>query len=240
LLLPGALAIAGIAILTALGIWQLERRSWKEALIATLQTRLNAPQGALPVPGTWPHLTAEDMEFRRVRFTGQFLHAQEALVYATGSRLRDDANGPGYWVFTPARRPDGSLIVVDRGFVQEARKDPQSRSAGLTSAPVDIVGVMRWPESRGLFTPNDEPARNLWFVRDHRAIAAAKGWERVAPFYIEQESPPAPSGVPSVARLTVNLPNDHLQYALTWFALAIALAGVFVAFARARMRADGR
>jgi surfeit locus 1 family protein len=88
---------------------------------------------------------------------------------------------------------------------------------------------MRWPEARSYFTPADDPAKNLWFVRDPAAIAAAKGLS-VAPFYIEQESPAAAGG-PLVGRLQPSLPNNHLQYALTWYALALVLAAVFVVWA---------
>src|SRR5262249_16313617 len=102
--------------------------------------------------------------------------------------------------------------------------------------PVDIVGVLRWAEHAGMFTPAAEPARNLWFARDPLAIAAAKGWGNVAPFYVEQEAPVPPGGLPQPGKLTVNLPNNHLQYALTWFSLAAVLIAVFVAFARARRR----
>jgi len=91
----------------------------------------------------------------------------------------------------------------------------------------DIVGALRWPEARGVFTPNDDLARNLWFVRDQLAMANEKGWGAVAPFYVEQEQPPAPDGLPQVGTLVPNLPNNHRQYELTWIGLAIVLAAVF-------------
>ena len=119
------------------------------------------------------------------------------------------------------------LLVINRGFVPESAKDTGSRAAGQTAGMLELTGVLRWPEARGLFTPADAPDRNLWFVKDQTAIAAAKGWGAVAPFHVEQEAPPPPGGLPRVARLTVNLPNNHLQYALTWYGLAAALAGIF-------------
>ena len=105
----------------------------------------------------------------RVAFHAELLPDQEALVYTAGSALRSDVSGPGYWVFTPARLADGSLIVVNRGFVPEGRQDPNSRAGGQGRGLTDIVGAMRWPEPRGPFTPADDPQRNLWFVRDHIA-----------------------------------------------------------------------
>ena len=117
-------------------------------------------------------------------------------MYGSGSALRSDVSGPGYWVFAPARLADGNLVVVNRGFVPEGRQHPTSRAAGQITGPAEMVGVLRWPQRRGLFTATDDPQRNLWFVRDQVAIAAAKGWGEVAPFYIELESPQAPGGLP--------------------------------------------
>src|SRR5262249_35751606 len=165
-----------------------------------------------------------------------FENDQEALVFAGASAFRPDVSGTGYWVFTPARISDSARVVVNRGFVPEANKNPPSRAAGLVTGTVEIVGVLRWPEHAGWFTPAGDPARNLWFARDQLAIAAAKGWGNVAPFYVEQEAPAPPGGLPQPGKLTVNLPNNHLQYALTWFALAVVLAAVFTVFARVRRR----
>src|SRR5262249_13779456 len=148
---------------------------------------------------------------------------QEALVYTAGSALRTDVAGPGYWVFAPARLADGGTIVVNRGFVPEGRQDPASRAEGQIRGKVEIGGAMRWPEARGMFPPTDEPQRNLWFVRDQNAMAAAKGWGEVAPFFVDQEAPSAPGGLPKAGRIVPNLPNNHLQYALTWYGLALVL-----------------
>ena len=111
--------------------------------------------------------------------------------------------------------------MVNRGFVPEGpERDPASRAEGQVGI-VDIVGALRWPEPRGTRSaPTDNPARRLWFVRDHLAIAEAKGWGAVAPFYIDQEAPPPPGGLPKAGPLRRSLPNNHLQYALTWFGLA--------------------
>ena len=101
---------------------------------------------------------------------------------------------------------------------------------------VEIVGVMRWPERPGLFTPAAEPAKNLWFARDPIAMAEAKGLGPVAPFYIELESPPAPGGLPQAAKLQPSFPDSHLGYALTWYGLALALAGSFAVWLVGRRR----
>ena len=234
LAVPGSLTVVGLAILIGLGVWQLDRKAWKEGLIDSLRQRLSAPAVAFPAPDRWNRLTQAADEFRRVRFRAGFLHAQEALVYTVGSALRPDVSGPGYWVFTPAKLADGAIVVVDRGFVPEGRRDPKARAAGQVEGTVEIVGALRWPEEGGWFAPEPDRARRQWFVRDHVSMAQALGWGRVAPFHVAQEAPVPPGGLPKPGRLTADLRNQHLQYALTWFGLAIVLASVFVFWVRAR------
>ena len=232
--LPALFALVAFFIFVGLGTWQLQRKAWKEALIDTLEQRLSASPGDLPPRARWPSLDPTDDEFRRVKFSAAFVPGQEALVYGGGSALRGDVSGPGYWVFAPARLAGGDLVVVNRGFVPEGRQDPKSRAAGEVGGAHAMVGVMRWPEPRGLFTANDDARRNLWFVRDQIAIAAAKGWGEVAPFYIELESPPPPGGLPRAGALKVDLRNTHLQYALTWYGLALVVVVMFGFWLRGR------
>ncbi len=223
-------ALLAFAVLIALGTWQIERKAWKEGLTAALSERLAAPPEALPAPESWPRLSQASDEYRRVSFSATFDYAHEALVYGAASAFRPDVSGPGYWVFTPARLAAGSVVIVNRGFVPEGRQDPKSRSGGAMPGIIEVVGALRWPD-RGWFTPNDEPAKNLWFGRDPAAIASAKSLGSVAPFYVEQELPVPPGGLPQPGRLVVHLANNHLQYAVTWFGLALVLAGVFIAWA---------
>jgi surfeit locus 1 family protein len=224
-------ALLAFIVLVGLGTWQVQRKAWKEALIASLTERLAAAPVALPAAATWPKLDPADDEYRRVKFTAQFDHAAEALVYGAASAFRPDVSGPGDWVFTPARLPDGSIVMVDRGFVPDGRQDPKARAEGQIAGPTEIVGALRWPETRHWFTPNDDAAHNLWFTRDPQAMAAAKGLGAAAPFYVEQEAPVPPGGLPSPGKIVVNLPNNHLQYIITWYGLAAALAGVFFTWA---------
>jgi surfeit locus 1 family protein len=233
---PTVFAVVGIAILVGLGIWQLDRKTWKENLIAALTTRLARAPEDLPPRDQWKHLNPEREEFSRVGFPAEFLPGQEALVYSAGSAFRPDVRGPGYWVFAPARLAGGSIVIVDRGFVPSDRKDPATRAQGEPHGSVDIVGIVRWPEMRGLFTPADDPKDNIWYVRDIKAMAAAHHWQSIAPFYVEQESPVPPGGLPKPGKLVVNLPDNHLQYAITWFGLALGLACVYVLFIVRRFR----
>jgi surfeit locus 1 family protein len=227
LAVPAMFAMVAIAIFVGLGTWQLQRKAWKEALIETLEQRLSAPPGDLPPRERWASLSAANDEFRRVKFSAAFVPGAAALVYTSGSALRSDVSGTGYWVFAPAQLASGGIVVVNRGFVPEGRQDPVTRAAAAAAAHADLVGVMRWPESRGAFSPKDDPDRNIWFVRDPAAIAAAKSWGKVAPFFIELESPQPPGGLPRPGALKVNLRNEHLQYAITWYGLALVVVVMF-------------
>ncbi len=229
------MTLAGLVILIGLGVWQLDRKVWKENLITTLNTRLGRAPEDLPPRASWAQLREDKEEFRRVVFPAEFLDGEEALVYTAGSPLRPDVKGPGYWVFAPARLAGGSIILVNRGFVPADRKDPGTRSEGAPHGTVDIVGVLRWPETRNSFTPADDPKNNVWFLRDSNSIAKFKTWLTAAPFYIDQEGPVPPGALPKPGKLEVRLPDNHLQYAITWFGLALALAGVFIVWLARRL-----
>ena len=203
-------------------------RLGKKISSATLNTRLGRAPEDLPPRSSWPQLREDGQEFRRVAFPAEFLDGEEALVYTAGSPLRPDVKGPGYWVFAPARLAGGSIILVNRGFVPADRKDPALRPEGAPRGIVDIVGVLRWPEMRNSFTPADDPKNNLWFLRDSNSIATFKKWVTAAPFYIDQEEPTPSGGWPKPGKLETHLPDNHLQYAITWFGLAFALAGVYL------------
>jgi surfeit locus 1 family protein len=229
-------ALAGVAILIGLGIWQLDRKVWKESLIATITARIERAPEPLPPPASWRQLTPAADEYVRVTFPAEFLSGQEALVYTAGSAFRPDVHGAGYWVFAPARLAGGSIVIINRGFVPADRKDAAARAQGVPQGVVDIVGVIRWPDAPGLFTPQAEPQNNVWYLRESTAIAAAKKWDTTAPFYIEQEAPLPPGGLPKPGKLAVALPDNHLQYAITWFGLALGLAGVYVVWLTGRLR----
>jgi surfeit locus 1 family protein len=237
LALPGAFVLVGVTILAGLGTWQLERKSWKEGLIAALTDRMARPPVPLPPPSEWNGVSADRDEFRRVAFTASFLHDREVTVYSVGSALRADVSGPGYWIFTPARLAHGHLIMVDRGFVPEARKEPRTRLDGQVSGEVRIIGSLRWPEEPGWFIPDGDSAGNVWFRRDPAGMARSMGIGPIAPFYVAQEAPIPPGGLPKPGPLSVNLRNPHLQYAVTWYGLAVVLIVVFMSWAISRHRA---
>ena len=243
-------AVAGFAVFTlvmvvafaGLGIWQLQRRVEKHALIAILSERLAAAPVALPASSQWSALTPAKDEFRRVSFAATYARLPDAMGYSSGSAVRDDVSGPGTWAFLPARLPDGDTIVVNTGFVQNTMQDrsQQDRAVGrlVTGQPVQLTGYVRFPESAGTLTPPENAAKRLWFTRDHLAMARALGWgEGVAPFYIDLEQPAPESGIPKPGPLTVHLKDDHLQYAITWFTLAFAVVIAFGVWWRGQRRA---
>jgi cytochrome oxidase assembly protein ShyY1 len=235
----GAFTLVMVALFVGLGVWQLQRRIEKHALIAALTERLAAAPGALPVPSQWTALTPERDEFRRVSFSATYEPRPDAMVYSSGSAVRDDISGPGTWAFLPARLPGGETVVVNAGFVQNTMQDRTQQDRAvmqlITSEPVMLTGYIRFPEAAGTLTPPENPAKRLWFTRDHLAMARALGWGEggrpVAPFYIDLEQPVPASGMPKPGPLQVHLKDDHLQYAITWFALAGAVVialGVWV------------
>jgi cytochrome oxidase assembly protein ShyY1 len=223
-----------LALLLGLGFWQLQRRVEKHALIAALTERLATSPGALPSMAQWNALTPADDEFRRVSFSATFESRPDAMVYSSGSAVRSDVSGPGTWAFLPVRLPGGGIVVVNAGFVQNTMQDraQQDRAVSrlITGAPVTLTGYLRFPDSAGLLTPQENLGKRLWFTRDTSAMAQKLGWNQrgqVAPFYVDLESPEPDSGVPKPGPLTVHLKDDHMQYAITWFALAGAVVIAF-------------
>jgi cytochrome oxidase assembly protein ShyY1 len=233
--------LAMVTLFVGLGVWQLQRRVEKHALIAALDERLGAPMVPLPPAAEWSKLNAKDDEFRRVSFTATYETRLDAMVYSSGSAIRPDISGPGTWAFIPARLPSGETLAINAGFMSNTMqdRDVQDRAVAklITGKPVAMTGYIRFPDAGGMFTPNVEQAKRLWFARDHLAMAQAFGWDKVAPFYIDLESPVPPSGIPKPGPLDVHLRDDHMQYAITWFTLAGAVViAFFVWMRRARLQ----
>lgn len=216
----GTLAAAAIAGLVALGNWQIERRAWKLGLISQVAERVHAPPVAAPAPGQWAALSKSSAEYRRIRAAGAFLDDKQTLVQAVTEQ------GGGYWVVTPLRMADGSIVLVNRGFVPEPIRERAAPAGGGTS---EVVGLLRMSESGSGFLRHNDAARDQWFSRDVAAIAARRGLDRVAPYFIDAEAVPPPAGADPkawpVGGLTVTVfTNNHLGYALTWYGLAIMVA----------------
>ena len=237
--------LAMVVTCLGLGIWQLQRRVEKHALIAALDERLAAAPQALPAQSQWSALTPAKDEFRRVHFMATYAKLPDVMVYSSGSAVRDDVSGPGTWAFLPAQT-DGAIVAVNTGFVQNTMQDraQQDRAVGrlVTGQPAKLTGYLRFPEVAGTLTPAENVGKRLWFTRDHLAMARALGWgeggKTVAPFYIDLESPAPESGIPKPGPLKVRLKDDHMQYAITWFGLAGAMLIAFGVWWRAQRRAS--
>jgi cytochrome oxidase assembly protein ShyY1 len=227
----GLFTLAMVATFIGLGVWQLQRRVEKHALIAALTERLATEPATLPPASAWGSLTPQGDEFRRVEFAATYTSLPDAMVYGSGSAVRDDVSGPGTWAFLAAKLASGETIVINAGFVQNTMQDraQQDRAVAhlVTGKPVTLTGYIRFPESAGVLTPPANADKRLWFTRDHLAMAHVLGWGEVAPFYIDLERPAPPSGRPKPGPLQVHLKDDHLQYAVTWFALAGATVAAF-------------
>jgi surfeit locus 1 family protein len=236
LILPGLLSLSALAVLIGLGVWQLDRLAWKNDLIARVEARTRVPVAPLPPESEWKNVNFENDEYRRVTAHGTFRHDQEVLVYTVASEEPGRVAGPGFFVLTPLLLPSGAAVIVNRGFVPLDRKDSATRKEGQATGRVTVAGLLRMPEDAGYFTPANDPAKNAWYRRDPAEIARALKLERAAPFTIDADRTPNPGGLPQGGGTRVNFPNNHLQYAVTWFGLALALIGVFAAFAWQRMR----
>ncbi len=210
---------AGIALLmatgfVALGIWQVERRAWKHALVAAVDSRIHAAPVAAPGPAAWPAISAAGDAYRHVRVTGRFRHDRETLVQAVSDL------GSGYWVMTPLET-SGFTVLVNRGFVPPDQRSPATRNAGNPSGTVTLTGLLRVTEPGGGFLRTNDPEGGRWYSRDITAIAAAQDLGRTAPYFIDADSAPNAGGYPVGGLTVVRFPDNHLGYALTWFALAL-------------------
>lgn len=230
----GLAALLAIAVLCGLGVWQLQRRVWKLDLIARVEHRLREAPVAAPGPPDWGRLSTAD-EYRPVRITGRFLNARETLVQAVTGQ------GGGYWVLTPLQTDGGFTVLVNRGFAPPAMRDPASRQAAPDAAESTVTGLLRVSEGHRGFLRSNDPAADRWYARDVSAIAAARGLGEVAPYFIDADAAPNPGGWPLGGLTVVQFANNHLIYALTWFALALMLAaGVCYAVAAERGFRVGR
>nr|WP_315920632.1 SURF1 family protein [Mesorhizobium sp. SP-1A] len=208
------MALLGVAVFVALGIWQLERKVWKLDLIARVDRRVHAAAVPAPGPADWPAITARADEYRHVRLHGLFLNDGETLTQAVTEL------GSGFWVITPMRTDQGFVVLVNRGFVPSDRKEAGSRGQGRIDGDTDVVGLLRMSEPGGGFLRSNDPKAGRWYSRDVAAIASARGLKEVAPYFVDADASPNAGGWPRGGLTVVQFRNTHLVYALTWFGLA--------------------
>jgi surfeit locus 1 family protein len=224
---PTVVTALGLAALLGLGTWQVERLHWKEALIAARQVQLAAAAAALPASADW-----RSWDFRPVVVEGAFRHDLEQLfgVAAIDGQV-------GHHLLTPLLRQDGTAVLVDRGWVPADRAHPAARREGQLAGAVRVTGIARYRggDRQGWFTPDNQPSERLWYWYDLRALEGALGLE-LLPLVVEADATPNPGGLPIGGQARTELPNNHLQYALTWYGLAAALLFIWISFGLARGR----
>lgn len=212
--------LVGIAVLIALGTWQLHRLAWKEELIATARARTAAPPIELPPdPADWPAL-----DFRHVSATGRYLDDKSLAFGFSGY-----AGRPGADLVTPLALDDGRTILVDRGWVPTEMRPPASPKA--PAGTVRVTGTLRYrgEPARNIFQPADDPGGRRWFGWDVRGMAAYAG-RPLLPVVVTADPVPGAPEFPRAQPVDIDFPNNHLGYVITWYGLAAALAGVYVAF----------
>jgi surfeit locus 1 family protein len=217
-LLPGALAV-----LIALGTWQVQRLYWKEALLAAIEQRSTAPPVDLQV--IEESLAAgKPIDYQAARASGRFLNDKERHFFATFE------GQSGYYVYTPLELADGRLLFVNRGFVPYDRKEPSTRPQSLVEGQQTITGLARarLEEKPSFMVPDNDEAANIFYWKDLDRMAASAGLpaDKVLPFFLDADATPVEGGLPRGGVTVINLPNSHLQYAITWYGLALALLGV--------------
>ncbi|WP_367715492.1 SURF1 family protein [Nitratireductor sp. GISD-1A_MAKvit] len=222
--LPVLLSGVVLACLLALGTWQVKRLQWKEALIDQIELRINAGPVDLSTMEQ-VHAQSGDVEYRPVRVEGAFRHTGERHYFATWQ------GQSGYFVHTPLKLDDGRFIFVNRGFVPFDRKDPATRSEGQVIGGVRVNGLARngLTEKPSFIVPDNDIGKNIFYWKDLDTMARTAGLPsaaKVLPFYVDADDTPNPGGLPVGGVTRIDLPNNHLQYAVTWYGLALALCGV--------------
>ena len=219
---PTLWTLPALVILVALGVWQIQRLHEKQALLSAIAERMTAPEAPLDDVLRLPQ--AEE-EWRHVRARGRFVHDKEAYVHAVEPEL-----GLGVHVVTPFEMDDGGVVLVDRGFVPLESRPPQTREPGQMQGEVDVSGIVRLAGERNMFTPAADERQRTWYWRDPEGIERAMGIALRAPIVIVADQPASPGGLPRFTGYRVDIPNNHLQYALTWFGLALTLLAVYLVY----------
>jgi surfeit locus 1 family protein len=212
-----AVALVFFCGFLALGTWQVQRRAWKLDLISRVEQRVHAAPVAAPGRSEWSGVTAQSAEYRHVRAIGRFLRGRSTRVQALTER------GAGYWILTPLEQPDGSIILVNRGFVADDGRAGTDLDAGSHEATT-VTGLLRMSEPGGAFLRHNDPVANRWYSRDVPAIARARALHDVAPYFIDADRATTPAPDAPIGGLTVlAFPNNHLVYAITWYTLALMI-----------------
>jgi surfeit locus 1 family protein len=217
LAVPLLFGLIGTAILVWLGTWQIQRLDWKIGILNEIEERIGGPFQQIPPLSA---VVPERDRYQPVALIGE-IGADELLVLVSQKRI-----GAGYRVISPYTLNDGRRILLDRGITPVAQRGANRNRTGET---VEVQGNLHWPEDRTSSTPDNDIAGNTWFARDVDQMADALGTEPLM-VIARNMSPPDP-GVTPLPVDTSGIPNDHLQYAITWYSLALVwmiMTGAFI------------
>lgn len=217
-------------MLTSLGLWQLERLQWKTELLKHIRINTTAAPIRIPLNTDVAMLNGLE-EYQYVCAEGVFDNQKELYLFST-----DRLGRPGYQVITPLVRKNGTTVLVNRGFVSLTNKDPSTRSEGLIDGHVRICGVLLLDEPKRFFTPDADPKKNIWYTRDSTAMAKVAALKTLRPVFLEADDTLNPGGLPIGGQTRLDIPNNHLGYAVTWFGLSLTLMGVFLFFVWQQLR----
>lgn len=218
-----ALCAVAFAGFVSLGVWQVHRRTWKLALIEHVNARVHAAPAPAPGPAAWRGITASKDAYRHVAVTGRYENDRETLVQANTEL------GPGFWVLTPFETTRGFTVLINRGFVPSDHRAPATRADAQIAGATTVTGLLRVTEPGGAFLRSNAPAAGRWYSRDVAAIAKARRLGTTAPYFIDADAARLPADAPVGGLTVVHFRNAHLQYALTWFGLALlTLAGAAI------------
>lgn len=237
--------LAGFAVITlmmvlalvGLGTWQLQRLGIKAELLRNIDARLAASSVLLPDENRWTDANL-DIDYLKVNVSGTFRHDSEAYLFGVIDKNNRGENIPGFFVLTPLVLENGATLIVNRGFVPQDKKEPATRSEGQTQGRVTVSGLLRLPERQSVFTPAADQAKRVLYARDPALIAQWFGLSRVAPFSLDADATPNAGGWPSGGHTIVSVPNNHLQYAITWYSLAIITIAMFAIYAVKRRKGE--
>ena len=221
---PTVFFVFSFIILISLGTWQVKRLIWKNDLISfylkqSTNNIINLHK---------ENFVSEEIEYRKVRLTGKFLNKKE--VHITGKTYEGNA---GFHVVTPFLMQNGNYVLVNRGWVSENYKEAKSRSFSLINEETSVIGLIRYPQKKGYFVPENEPDNGFWFTIKPTEIKKHLKIDKetfIIKFYVDALRQEKKINLPIGIKEKINIRNQHLSYAITWYSLAIVLMIIYLSY----------
>lgn len=226
-ILPTFMTLLALILLASLGQWQVERLNWKTALLATMEERVHgAPLNIVASPAD-----LQSWAYRRVVAEGVYDHSKETHLQTTGP-----GGKAGYDIYTPLTQADGEVVLINRGFVPIQYKDRATRAEGLPLGPVRVVGLVRLSREAEWYMPKNNVIKNIWFTPNLSEMAAYMGVANPVPMFVDADDTTNAGGYPIGGQTILDVPNNHLDYALTWYGLALVLLVIYLLYLRRALR----